>query len=381
MPWKNPLEERYELAVAMAARLETVAGIARRFDVSRPTAYKFWRRLREGEQGMADRPRGPKGVVSERTARWRKWIFKERAQHPTWGARKLWQRLRWHWPRVRLPSVRTVERWLQSEGLVRRRCQRLRVVRAGVGDMSSIRSPNDQWTIDWKGWVRTGDGCKVEPLTIRDAASRMILWAQPLPNRSDEAVRRVCRILFRRHGKPKSIRTDQGGPFCGAGLHGLTSLSMWWYTLGITVEFVDRKARIDNNAHEQMHQIMQAEVFQPPAPTAKIQRQRLRQWQQTYNQLRPNDALGGRTPAQCYRSRPAPMPRPLQPVYPKHWLVRRVAARGTIRLLGQLHFVGRAFAGLRVGCEPDGSSHHVHYHTLKLHTLNPLTPRAKRGRG
>lgn len=381
MPWKNPLEERYELAVAMAARRESVSNIARRFGVSRPTAYKFWRRLKEGEEGMLDQRRGPRGKVSQRAEAWRKWVLAERGRHPSWGARKLWQRLRSHCPRAHLPSVRTLERWLQAAGLVQRRRRRLKVMPVALGGVRIARCSNDQWTMDWKGWWRTADGGKVEPLTIRDAASRMVLWSQPLATRSDQAVRKVCRLLFRRHGKPKSIRTDQGGPFCGTGLHGLTSLSLWWFNLGIAVEFVDRKARIDNNAHEQMHQVMQAETSQPPASTAQIQRQRLRHWQRTFNYLRPHDALNGRTPAQCYRPRPAPIPRLLQPVYPPHWPVRRVAAAGTIRFLGQLHYVGRPFAGLRVGCQPDGLSHHLHYHTLRLHTLNPLSSQAKRGRG
>jgi transposase InsO family protein len=37
------------------------------------------------------------------------------------------------------------------------------------------RQSNDLWTVDFKGWFRTGDGTRIEPLTVRDLFSRFIL--------------------------------------------------------------------------------------------------------------------------------------------------------------------------------------------------------------
>jgi transposase InsO family protein len=41
--------------------------------------------------------------------------------------------------------------------------------------LTLARQPNEVWTVDFKGWFRTGDGTRVEPLTVRDLASRYIL--------------------------------------------------------------------------------------------------------------------------------------------------------------------------------------------------------------
>lgn len=114
--------------------------------------------------------------------------------------------------------------------------------------------------MDWKGRVRTGDGAQLEPLTVRDLGSRYVLWAWPLARHDDAAVREVCRRLFRQHGLPRAIRTDLGGPFCGPGPYGLTTLSLWWHRLGIGVEFAHRRLGLNNNAHEQLHAVMQRET-------------------------------------------------------------------------------------------------------------------------
>jgi putative transposase len=378
MPWKtrSKIDQRKELVLALLARREPVRQICRRFGVSRQTAYKFRRRFLEaGRRGLRDQRRGRKFKHACRWAQHRQLLLGQRRRRPTWGARKLLWWLRAMQPRSRLPSERTVERWLRAAGVVRGRRVSRRIEPSALQPYRHGRRANDVWTIDWKGWVRTADGAKIEPLTVRDLGSRFLLWTQPLPRRSDEAVRQVCRRLFRRHGRPKAIRTDLGGPFCSTGAHGLTTLSLWWYRLGIGVEFVCRRTGIDNNAHEQMHRVMQAETSTPPAPTRQAQLRRLRQWQHHYNHQRPHDAIGNQPPARRYRSQPAQLPALLTPTYPVHWHVRRVSRGGLICLFGQRHYVGRTFAGLCVGCKP-GERTKTYFHRLLLTTIDrpPSTP-------
>ena len=102
---------------------------------------------------------------------------------------------------------------------------------------------NEVWTIDFKGWFRTGDGKRCEPLTVRDLFSRYVLAVVLLPNQSDAAVRRAMVQIFRRYGLPKIIRVDNGAPFGGKGALGLSRLSVWWLRLGIVVEFVRQLRR------------------------------------------------------------------------------------------------------------------------------------------
>ena len=385
MPWKNEGEQRKDLVRAMQRRREPVVAICERFGVSRSFAYRLNSRFEaSGWPGVTKQKRGPKGRWTTKREGHRRWILAERRRHPSWGGRKLWWRLRAAHARVRLPSVRTLERWLRAAGVVRPRRRRQRLRPEPLRSVRAVRRSNDRWSFDWKGWIRTGDGRRFEPLTVRDEASRKVLWAAPLLHRSEAAVRQVCERLFQRYGVPKAIRTDLGGPFCGNAPHGFTTLSVWWHRLGIAVEFVNARARLHNNAHEQMHQVLAEETGRAPAPSYRAQLARVRHWVRVYNTQRPHEALGGRTPEACYRAQPCPLPVPLEPSYAPTWLVRTVARSGTISLGAQRRYVGRAWGGCRVGCRPLRVGHDVYFAGLLLVTLRPsldLQPPNREGEG
>ena len=54
------------------------------------------------------------------------------------------------------------------------------------------------WTLDFKGWFRTADGQRCDPLTIRDLGSRYLLCVSIVAEQSDACVRRVMTGLFKR---------------------------------------------------------------------------------------------------------------------------------------------------------------------------------------
>ena len=373
MPWKKSSVEvqRYDQVRTLLLQREEVGVICARFGVSRQTAYKYLRRFKsDGKVGLRDRSRRPHKALEQRSSYWRTRTLRLRRSHPTWGGRKLrWLLKKRFGNRSRtLPSERTLQRWLASAGLLRRLTPRRRVHgRAGMR-CSCARRSNDVWTFDLKGWFCTGDGSKVEPLTIRDLWSRFVLWVHPLAPRSEAAVRRVCQRLFRRHGRPGVIRCDRGAPFFGDGPHGFTRLSLWWWRLGIRVEFV-RRGAINNNAHEQMHGVMKKELA--IAHTARVQAHLLECWRRRYNEQRPHEKLGMRVPAACYRPRPALLPKLAEPQYPKGTLVRRVQTNGRITLRNWRGSIGRAFGGLLIGLTPTGlMRYRVYFARLYLGNLD-----------
>ena len=63
---------------------------------------------------------------------------------------------------------------LQRTGLSQRRKRRRRATPTPSG-VPPIVAPNDVWCIDFKGWLRTGDGAIGYPLTVTDAFSRYLL--------------------------------------------------------------------------------------------------------------------------------------------------------------------------------------------------------------
>lgn len=370
MPWLDLSVEkqRRDLVEAVLARREPVSVICRRFQVSRQTAYKFCARFRaDGGAGLRDRRRAPLHACAKQAPRWREIILRLRHQQPSWGAHKLRWLLGEKFGRRNLPSARTIQRWLVAAGLIRRKVVRRRLRPTRLIRALQPRRHQSVWTIDLKGWFHTTGGFKVEPLTVRDLWSRFILCTSVLEVRNERSVRLVCQRLFRRYGRPKAIRCDRGGLFFGDGPHGFTRLSLWWWRLGIRVEFV-RRGQIDNNAHEQMHRVLKAETV--IGRTKKAQVRNLEKWRQRYNYHRPHAALGMQPPARLFRARPAQLPTLRAPRYPRHWLKRFVATNGKIFLPGWHGSIGRAFGGQRVGLAPAGARRYrIYFARLYLGTL------------
>ena len=351
------LSTRERFVLAALQHREPLAVLCRRFNIARSTGYKWRQRFRRaGRAGLQNRSRRPRRSPRQLAPRWQQALRQLRRRHPTWGPRKLRARLRALHPRVRLPVPRTLARWLRRLGLVPRRARHQRRGPPLPKPRRRVaRQPNDVWTLDFKGWFRTRDGQRVEPLTVRDLKSRFLLELRLLSNQSDGPTRRALRRVFQRHGLPKVIRVDNGAPFGGVGPRGLSRLSVWWRRLGIRVEFGRPAHPEDNAAHEQMHQIYQAEVVAAPARHPAAQQRRSDRWRREYNHLRPHEALRLQPPAQHYRVSPRAWPTRLPAwTYPAAWPQRRVSPDGRIFWAGRQRFIGRAFGGETIALRPHG---------------------------
>jgi len=73
-----------------------------------------------------------------------------------------------------------------------------------------------------------------------------------------------------------------------------------------------------------------------------------------FNEVRPHDALGGKTPAEVYRNSERRSLAPLNPNYPSDWQVRRVSGNGTVSLYDDTVFVSTALAGQLIGLKQEG---------------------------
>lgn len=359
MPWKTVslLKVRQCLIEAVLARRQTLQGICRRFGISRKTAYKWVARFhRRGAPGLRDLSRRPRRSPARLSTRWIKLIGQWRRRRPHWGAKKIYQRLRRESPRSRLPAACTIQRWLKRLGWLRPRPRRAR--RGPALPHPGLTIPtrsNEVWTVDFKGWFRTRDGVRQEPLTVRDLFSRYGLCVRLLANQDDRPVRRAMQRLFGEYGVPEAIRVDNGSPFAGTGALGLSRLSVWWLRLGIRVEFTRRARPGDNAGHEQFHGCYQREVVAQGAAHRQAMQRRSTRWLAGYNQERPHEALGQRTPAQVYRKSRRAYREELAPSkYRRGWPVRRVRNRGHIKWRGRLRFIGRAFVGQTVGLKTVG---------------------------
>lgn len=354
MPWKtnDNKEQRWRFIQEYLRNKNGVSAQCRRWVISRKTAYKWIGRFKErGRFGLGDRRRVARRVANRPSAGWLKRIRRWRVRHPTWGAPKLRWALCRRFGSHGLPSEAAMSRWLKCWGLTRR--PRRAAHKGPVMErprLTPAQRPNEVWTVDFKGWFRTGDGVRVEPLTIRDLASRYVLGVILFRRQNVRDCQRAFERVFRAYGLPLIIRADNGTPFGATGALGLTRLSAWWVKLGIQMEFIAPGHPEQNGAHEQLHRVYQEETAEPAAASFRAQQGRSERWRRHYNHQRPHEALGMRVPAEVYRPsrRRLPMSR-AHWRYAPQWESRRVKGKGMISFNGRGRFIGEAFEGERVG--------------------------------
>ena len=208
------------------------------------------------------------------------------------------------------------------------------------------------WAVDYKGWFRTRDGERCEPLTVSDLYSRYVLGIKALKDQSYERAKKVFEGLFKKYGLPEIIRSDCGSPFASSGAGGLSRLSVWWIQLGIRHELIAPGHPEQNGIHERMHLTMKAEACQPPSASREGQQRRFDRWRKEFNEERPHEALGMQTPSQRYvQSSRRYSGKIQQPVYPGWYSERRVRGNGEIKWHGKMCFIGEALKGALVGLE------------------------------
>lgn len=360
MPWKNHSyqEQRWEFVRQVLSGNTTLIELCGALGISRKTAYKWLARFQsDGRRGLADRSRVPSRLHNRPSRKWLNRVRRAKARHPKWGGAKIRYLLsKRHGPNG-VPSEAALGRWFKAWGLTGKRRKR-----AGKGPsisrpkLTRAQGPNEVWTVDFKGWFRTGDGRKVEPLTVRDLASRYVLAIGFMAQQNIQRTRVAFEGIFQKYGLPLVIRADNGSPFGSKGALGLTRLSAWWLKLGIRVEFIEPGHPEQNGGHEQFHRVYKAETLAVPAPTVRAQKGRSNRWRELYNQERPHEALGMEVPAKFYRRSPRKMPRKLKPwCYPGGWKSRLVKGHGVICFNGRDRYVGEAFEKERVGLKQDRS--------------------------
>ena len=237
-------------------------------------------------------------------------IIALRRERPHWGPRKLRAVLMREQPDKVWPAASTMGALLRAEGLVSARRRRRRIA-APSRTLRPANGPNDVWCIDFKGWFRTRDGERCDPLTVTDVYSRYLLACVILPPRT-EKVRVAVKQLFERYGLPETIRSDNGPPFAGTGAGGLSRLSVGWLKAGIALERIDPGQPQQNGRHERMHKTLATETTRPPAASKERQQDRFDRFRQDFNANRPHEALGQQPPASFYRPSPRPYPERLQ---------------------------------------------------------------------
>jgi len=356
MSWREVGLDHLRTEFVMVAREPEVSksAVCREFGISRKTGYKWLQRYAEqGLAGLVDRSRRPRRSPLEVSGAVVLELVRLRGEHPHWGPKKLRALLVRTGYRVgELPALATVGRILRRAGLSETKGRGRPRRWEPTGPLETGKGPNDVWTVDFKGWWRTGDGQRCEPLGIRDLYSRYVLCLRPMERRRGEDVRRVFAETFERYGLPEAIRSDNGAPFASLhGPHGLTRLSAWWKTLGIRLDRIEPGHPEQNGGHERMHRDLAQEIEGRPAATQAEEARRLERWRIEYNIHRPHEALAMKTPGEVYRRSPRRL-EAVQPYrYPTSYLLRRVDSSGYIVFTNRYFRISQALVKTEVGLE------------------------------
>ena len=361
MTWKVTcvMEQRLAFVTRALDPNCSMRELCREFGISPKTGYKWLKRFRDrGREGLRDLSRRPKSLPAAISSELTCEIVRLRNDHPTWGPKKLHALLLRSMPKREVPSQRTIARVLARAGLVQLQPRRRGRKRTTSREAITPEGPNDLWTVDFKGWWKTRDGRRCEPLTIRDDWSRYVLDIRATRVIKIDLAREAFEEAFTRYGLPKAIRSDNGVPFaCTRSLARMTRLSAWWKALGIELDRIDPGCPQQNGAHERMHKDIRAELQKLSAWDLAQQQQAFDRWREEFNLHRPHEALGMKTPAEFYEisTRPYSAKPPLI-VYPDHFRVRRVSRKGEIRIGGRRgYFVSTALAFWPVGVEQESN--------------------------
>ncbi len=356
MPWKvsSVMEEKLRFILEYEAGEESMTELCQRYDISRETGYLTLRRYRlAGLAGLLSKSHAAHRHRNQTPVEIEEKVLELRQAHMHWGPRKLKRILERDEPGRIWPTASTIGALLKREGLVVARKKRLHTA-PYTQPLAHAQECNRVWCADFKGWFRTADGERIDPLTISDAYSRCLLRCQMVEKTNTERVQAIFEAAFREYGMPEAIRTDNGPPFASRAISGLSRLAVWWIKLRIVPERIAAGHPEQNGRHERMHRTLKQEAAQPPEANRREQQKALDRFRQEYNEVRPHEALGMQTPAAVYQPSARKFPsRVPEPEYPKTMLVRSVRPHGHFRWKAHDIFLSEVLWGENVGLLPE----------------------------
>ena len=352
MPWKviNQMDLKIQLINDWENGCSCISDLSQKYGVSRPTIYKWLNRYEHfGVEGLKEQSRAPQNSPYRTSQTILDLVIQEKLKNRKRGPRKVRAQLKRKYPDLEFPAVSTIAYWLKKEGLVERRKKRLHVP-PYTQPFCACDTPNDVWSIDYKGQFYMKNGHVCYPLTISDNFSRFLLGCQALEGPRYDPTMCCIEAIFREYGLPMAIRFDNGTPFAGRCIGGLSRLMIWWILLGIIPERIAKGCPQQNGRHERMHRTLKSDALNPVARNLKEQQEAFDIYRHDYNHDRPHESLCDQTPSDYYKKSNRPyVEHPHPPGYGNDCLVRNVRHSGEIKFMGRMFFITELLAGQSVG--------------------------------
>ena len=352
MPWEEVSITCLRLDFVKLATQEgaNMSELCRCFGISRKTGYKWLERYGHGgKESLVDQSRRPHTSPNRTPAEMEERVLQIRCKYPAWGGRKIrWLLLQDGY--VDVPSPSTITAILRRHGhidpeesLKHRAFQRFQK-----------EYPNELWQMDFKGYFALTEGGYCHPLTVLDDCSRFLVGLRACPDETHETVQDQLTSIFRCYGMPDRMLMDNGSPWGDDADNPYTRLTAWLIRLGIGVSHGRPYHPQTQGKDERLHRTLNAELISrhsfPDLPECQVL---FDDWRETYNLVRPHEALDMAVPAERYQPSSRPFPDTLPPVlYDVSDTVRKVDKGGRISFRNHTFRVGKAFRYQPVAIRP-----------------------------
>lgn len=217
------------------------------------------------------------------------------AAHPRYGYRRVWALLRsegfhvnrkrverlWRLEGHRVPPRRTIASGKKAQGTAENASWNRPATR-----------PNEVWSYDFMSSV-TRDGRSLRILNVVDEHTRLAVGCRVARSIGARDVIGELETLFRRHGKPAVLRSDNGREFIAA------TLADWLAGEGVQTAFIEKGSPQQNPFVERFNGSMRDELLNGEEFESLLEaRVVIAAWVDRYNSERPHRGLGMMTPLQ-----------------------------------------------------------------------------------
>lgn len=355
---------------------KSVSQAAADHGVARSCAYKWVARFEEdGWAGLEERSRRPELSPGRTTQERIDELVELKKRYPQMGPAKLVTMLETrHGGHVM--AVSTAGEILSRRGLVEKRRVWHSPGRIEHAPFEVVGA-GDTMTADFKGEFRLLNRLLCFPLTAGDPVSRYVADIRALPSTHMAPVKQAFERTFHEHGVPRQLVTDNGTPFCSSSsLGGLTQLSRWWIELGIVPVRIQPGRPQQNGIHERMHRTLKDWIRRHPRSSLQAQQRCFNEFRREFNNVRPHESLGQKTPSTAYRPYRPWATRQRSIEYDTNMDVRLVNANGEIKWNGQSIFTSEVLIGAHVGLlRVDNSLLAIQFGVVRLGYLDELASR------
>lgn len=341
MPWGIQRVEtiRKKFVAKVLVGEESISELCRQYQISRPTAYKWLERSKLGDS-LSDRSHAPISKPHKTPQRQEEQILELRAEHPTWGARKL-RRYLTDKGITDLPAVSTI-----SDILKRNNCiEPEESIAHTPYKRFEKEHPNQLWQMDFKGHFEMLDTHRCHPLTILDDHSRFSLCIDAKANERWNGVETSLLRVFSEFGLPKAILSDNGTPW-GDSKGGYTAFELWMMQLNVLPIHGRPLHPQTQGKEERFHRTMKEDLLKRTAIKDMVHAQEeFNTFRYCYNVERPHGALNLDTPAKHYKRSKISLPTKIhEPVYENQRQLRKVNCKGYVSIDWHRYYLSEAFA-------------------------------------